>query len=73
VGDAKKSDVSSEDDLQANLYDFGKLLLEIISGKLPYSEKNGDLLDWVSLRHTSEINLSPNSLKCNIVNINVCI
>ncbi|ESW20030.1 hypothetical protein PHAVU_006G175100 [Phaseolus vulgaris] len=44
VCDSKKSDVF-EDDIETNVYDFGMLLLEIISGKLPYSEKHGNLVD----------------------------
>lgn len=29
-----------------NVYSFGLLMLEIISGKLPYSEEQGSLLNW---------------------------
>ncbi|CAA0838767.1 Probable LRR receptor-like serine/threonine-protein kinase [Striga hermonthica] len=33
-------------DIQGNTYSFGILLLEIISGRLPYSQEKGCLLDW---------------------------
>ncbi|XP_074308035.1 protein MALE DISCOVERER 1-like [Silene latifolia] len=36
-------------DPRENVYDFGMLLLEIITGRLPYSEKEGSLIDWASL------------------------
>eukprot|EP00256_Glycine_max_P055780 XP_014623054.1 protein MALE DISCOVERER 2 [Glycine max] len=45
--DSKKSQVSSWNNLETNVFDFGKLLLEIISGKLPYSEEQGNLVNWV--------------------------
>lgn len=35
-------------DTETNVYSFGILLLEIISGKLPYSAEHGSLLNWVS-------------------------
>ncbi|KAG1335257.1 Protein MALE DISCOVERER 1 [Cocos nucifera] len=31
-----------------NVYNFGLLMLEIISGKLPYSEEQGSLLNWAT-------------------------
>lgn len=34
-------------DPESNVYSFGVLLLEIISGKLPYSEEQGPLVNWV--------------------------
>lgn len=33
-------------DIQGNIYTFGVLLLEIISGRLPYSEDKGSIIDW---------------------------
>ncbi|KAG9447885.1 hypothetical protein H6P81_014013 [Aristolochia fimbriata] len=33
-------------DTESNVYNFGILLLEIISGKLPYSEEQGSLVNW---------------------------
>jgi len=41
--------------LDQNVYDFGILLLEIISGKLPQSEEQGNLVNWVSLKEISFI------------------
>jgi hypothetical protein len=35
-------------DLETNVYCFGVLLLEVISGKLSYSEEQGHLENWVS-------------------------
>ncbi|KAF9621331.1 hypothetical protein IFM89_019417 [Coptis chinensis] len=35
-------------DPETNVYSFGLLLLEIISGKLPYSDKKGSLVNWAS-------------------------
>ncbi|XP_057764079.1 protein MALE DISCOVERER 2-like isoform X2 [Salvia miltiorrhiza] len=35
-------------DVETNVYFFGILLLQIISGRLPYSKENGDLLNWAS-------------------------
>ncbi|KAK9714532.1 hypothetical protein RND81_06G101700 [Saponaria officinalis] len=35
-------------DPRENVYDFGILLLEIIAGRLPYSEQDGVLIDWAS-------------------------
>jgi hypothetical protein len=35
-------------DIQANTFAFGVILLEIISGRLPYCKDKGYLVDWVS-------------------------
>ncbi|KAL8113110.1 hypothetical protein AgCh_020437 [Apium graveolens] len=35
-------------DTEANVYSFGVLLLEIISGKFPYSEEQGPLENWAA-------------------------
>lgn len=35
-------------DTEANVYSFGVLLLEIISGKFPYSEEQGPLVNWAA-------------------------
>lgn len=37
-------------DVQGNIYAFGVLLLEIISGRPPYCKDKGCLVDWVSTR-----------------------
>lgn len=34
-------------DIQGNIYAFGVLLLEIVSGRPPYCEDKGCLVDWV--------------------------
>lgn len=39
-------------DIQGNIYAFGILLLEIISGRPPYSKDKGCLVDWVSNNET---------------------
>lgn len=39
-------------DPETNVYSFGILLLEIISGKLPYSQEQGHLVNWVSCRRS---------------------
>lgn len=44
----KHSDLPPTADPETNVYDFGVLLLEIISGKLPHSEEQGALVDWVN-------------------------
>lgn len=36
-------------DAETNVYSFGILMLETISGKLPYSEEQGLLMNWVRL------------------------
>ncbi|KAI3466743.1 hypothetical protein Pfo_023406 [Paulownia fortunei] len=35
-------------DVETNVHSFGMLLLEIISGKLPYSEEEGHLMNWAA-------------------------
>ncbi|KAK2995989.1 hypothetical protein RJ640_017353 [Escallonia rubra] len=35
-------------DAETNTYSFGVLLLEIISGKLPYTEEHGSLVNWAA-------------------------
>ncbi|CAH9114169.1 unnamed protein product [Cuscuta europaea] len=35
-------------DIQGNIYSFGLLLLEIISGKPPYCKHKGSLVDWAN-------------------------
>ncbi|XP_061342750.1 protein MALE DISCOVERER 2-like [Gastrolobium bilobum] len=47
-GDSKKSELPPHANLETNVYDFGILLLEIISGKLPYSEEQGNLVNWAA-------------------------
>ncbi|XP_072998811.1 protein MALE DISCOVERER 1 isoform X1 [Typha latifolia] len=45
--DFDPSETPSVDSL-SNIYNFGILMLEIISGKLPYSEEQGSLLNWAT-------------------------
>ena len=47
--DKENSVLPPSADPETNIYGFGILLLEIISGKLPYSEEQGSLVNWVSL------------------------
>lgn len=35
-------------DPESNVYNFGILMLETISGKLPFSEEQGFLVNWVT-------------------------
>uniref|UniRef100_A0A803ME01 Protein kinase domain-containing protein n=1 Tax=Chenopodium quinoa TaxID=63459 RepID=A0A803ME01_CHEQI len=45
--DGSKPSVSTKTaDLRQNVYEFGILLLETITGRLPYSEEEGYLVDW---------------------------
>ncbi|RHN72100.1 putative protein kinase RLK-Pelle-LRR-VI-2 family [Medicago truncatula] len=46
-GDSKKYEMLRSG-LDQNVYDFGILLLEIISGKLPHSEEQGNLVHWAA-------------------------
>ncbi|XP_019439615.1 PREDICTED: protein MALE DISCOVERER 1-like isoform X2 [Lupinus angustifolius] len=46
--DSKKSELPPHADRETNVYNFGILLLEIISGKLPHSEEQGNLVNWAS-------------------------
>ncbi|XVF27483.1 hypothetical protein REPUB_Repub14bG0111300 [Reevesia pubescens] len=45
-GESKHSEFPPIVDPELNVYSFGILLLEIISGKLPYSEEQGPLERW---------------------------
>ncbi|KAL5707768.1 hypothetical protein ACHQM5_018630 [Ranunculus cassubicifolius] len=45
-GELENSELPLNVDAETNVYCFGLLLLEIISGKLPYSEKDGPIVDW---------------------------
>ncbi|PIA34020.1 hypothetical protein AQUCO_03900132v1 [Aquilegia coerulea] len=47
-GELVHSELPMNVDSETNVYSFGLLLLEIISGKLPSSEKHGSLLTWAS-------------------------
>ncbi|OIW00510.1 hypothetical protein TanjilG_24240 [Lupinus angustifolius] len=45
---SKKCELPPHCDPETNVYDFGILLLEIISGRLPYSEEQGTLVNWAT-------------------------
>lgn len=47
-GDSSKKAEMQRAAFDTNVYDFGILLLEIISGKLPHSGEQGNLVNWVS-------------------------
>lgn len=49
------------EDEESDVYNFGLLLLEVISGKLPYSEEHGSLLNWVNFLPDSLASLPFNS------------
>lgn len=46
----ENSELPPPADPETNIYSFGILLLEIISGKLPYSEEQGHLVNWVKIK-----------------------
>lgn len=47
-GEVKQhSELPPYSDPETNVYSFGILLLETISGKLPNSEEQGNLVNWV--------------------------
>lgn len=50
IADEEQSEHSllhPEADPESNVYSFGIMLLEIISGKVPYNEEQGSLVNWV--------------------------
>ncbi|CAK8530723.1 unnamed protein product [Lathyrus sativus] len=47
-GESSKKPEIQRANFYTNVYDFGILLLEIISGKLPQSEEQGSLVNWAS-------------------------
>jgi hypothetical protein len=44
--DSVESSERDATDIELNLFSFGVLLLEIITGRFPYSKDQGSLLDW---------------------------
>lgn len=46
--ESQKSELPPPADPETDVYNFGVLLLEIISGKLPYSEEQGHLVTWAA-------------------------
>ncbi|KAE9601191.1 hypothetical protein Lal_00023858 [Lupinus albus] len=47
-GDPSKCELPPHSDPETDVYNFGVLLLEIISGKQPYSEEHGNLVNWAA-------------------------
>lgn len=47
-GESHKSELPPPADPETDVYNFGVLLLEIISGKLPYSEEQGHLVNFAA-------------------------
>ncbi|KAI4298150.1 hypothetical protein L6164_031743 [Bauhinia variegata] len=45
---SKSTELPPHADPETNVYDFGILLLEIISAKSPYSKEEGNLADWAA-------------------------
>lgn len=43
---SKPADLTKQPDPRQNILEFGILLLEIVTGRLPYSEEEGSLVDW---------------------------
>lgn len=51
IADEEQSEHSllhPEADPESNVYSFGIMLLEIISGKVPYNEEQGSLVNWAT-------------------------
>lgn len=49
-GDLDQSLLPLPPEPETNVYSFGVLMLEIISGKLSDSEEEGSILKWVKLK-----------------------
>ncbi|CAN4123687.1 unnamed protein product [Withania somnifera] len=56
--DLENSELPALADPETNIYNFGILLLEIISGKSPYSEEQGCLLNWAAQYLNDKMNVS---------------
>ncbi|KAJ8550216.1 hypothetical protein K7X08_034142 [Anisodus acutangulus] len=56
--DLENSELPALVDPETNIYSFGILLLEIISGKSPYSEEQGSLMNWAAQYLKDKMNVS---------------
>ncbi|PIN18837.1 Serine/threonine protein kinase [Handroanthus impetiginosus] len=52
------SEHSEVGDVETNIYSFGMLLLEVISGRLPNSEEQGNILNWAAQYLNDKRNIS---------------
>lgn len=48
TGNEPRQELPPLPDVETDVYNFGVLLLEIVSGRLPYSEEQGHLSNWVN-------------------------
>lgn len=55
-------------DIQGNIYAFGILVLEIVSGRPPYCEDRGYLLDWVRTWCLMTQYFSSSWIYCSVTN-----
>ncbi|XP_075090234.1 protein MALE DISCOVERER 2-like isoform X1 [Nicotiana tabacum] len=56
--DLENSELPPLADRETNIYSFGILLLEVISGKSPYSEEKESLLNWAAQYLKDKMNVS---------------
>lgn len=54
-------------DLQGNVYSFGILLLEIISGRPSYCQERGCLVEWVRIAFSISLKLSDYNKSLSLV------
>lgn len=55
-GDLDQSSLPFPPEPETNVYSFGVLMLEIISGKLSDSDEDGSIIQWVKLKNQNQIN-----------------
>lgn len=53
-GDLDQSSLPLSSEPETNVYSFGVLMLEIISGKLSDSDEEGSILKWVKLKSQNQ-------------------
>ena len=54
-GDLDQSSLPLPAEPETNVYSFGVLMLEIISGRLSESDEEGSILKWVTLKIQNKI------------------